>query len=200
MRQREYFTSILSNLFFSFLFLTICLAALSCTSENNKEVQKSAEVTDDLPHDPYSAPLNAATKKSALADFETELINGESFRLSNQKGKVVLLNIWATWCPPCKEETPDLVDLYEKYQDKNIEFLGISIDEQGKSVVEPFMEEYGVSYPMTIDDGTIMDKYGPLMGVPTTYIVDQQGNLRYFATGAVSKKEIEPRLKKLLAE
>jgi peroxiredoxin len=185
---------------FYFLLFTSFFVLFSCTSENKKPGEESAQVTDDLPHDPYSAQLNAATNKSTLADFETELLNGESFRLSNQQGKVVLLNIWATWCPPCEEETPDLVDLYEKYQDQEVEFLGISIDEQGKSVVQPFVEKYDVSYPMTIDDGTIMDKYGPLMGVPTTYIVDQQGNLRYFATGAVSKKEIEPRLNYLLEE
>ena len=182
------------------MLLAVGLLLVSCSSENKKKAKESVQVKDELPHDRYSAPLYQASKKSPAQDFETELLNGESFQLSNQKGKVVLLNIWATWCPPCEEETPDLVDLYEKYRGQGVEFLGISIDEQGKSVVQPFVEKYEVTYPITIDDGTIMEKYGPLMGVPTTYLIDKQGNLRYFATGAVTIKELEPRLEKLLEE
>ena len=200
MTRSNFFTSCFSLLASHFLLLAFSLVLISCSSENKKPEKESAQIEDELPHDPYSAPLNAATQESKLADFETQLLNGESFQLSNQKGKVVLLNIWATWCPPCEEETPDLVELYEKYQDKDVEFLGISIDEQGESVVQPFVEKYDVNYPITIDDGTIMDKYGPLMGVPTTYLIDKEGNLRYFATGAVTKKEIELRLEKLLEE
>jgi peroxiredoxin len=183
-----------------FFLLAFSLVFINCSSETKEPEKELAQVKDELPHDRYSAPLYPASKKSAAKDFETKLLNGESFQLSGQKGKVVLLNIWATWCPPCEEETPDLVDLYEKYRDQDVEFLGISIDEQGKSVVQPFVEKYDVSYPMTIDDGSIMDKYGPLMGVPTTYLIDKEGNLRYFATGAVTKAEIEPRLEKILKE
>lgn len=187
-------------LIFPILFLAFCIVVVGCSSEDKNQDSQQVQAHDELPHDPYSAPLHAASKEAKLTDFETELLSGETFRLSNQQGNVVLLNIWATWCPPCEEETPDLVELYEKYQDKGVEFLGISIDEQGESVVKPFVNKYDVSYPITIDDGSIMDKYGPLMGVPTTYIVDREGNLRYFATGAVTKKEIEPRLQKLLGK
>lgn len=183
---------------FSILLFASGILIASCASDKSKT--NTAEVQDSLVHAPYSAPLHAASKKSKPADFKTELLNGQTFHLSEQRGKVVLLNIWATWCPPCKEETPALVDLYEKYRDRGVEFLGISIDEQGKSVVKPFVEKYDVSYPITIDDGSIMEKYGPMMGVPTTYIIDQEGNLRYFATGAITKAELEPRLQKLLAE
>jgi peroxiredoxin len=164
-------------------------------------------------------PLLAGTTALAIAlivmgsrDHDPELVgrpmpelqltraDGSNWSLADLRGQVVVLNLWATWCPPCEEETPDLVDLYEKYKDKEVEFLGISIDEQGRSVVNPFVKKYDVNYPITIDDGTIMDKYGPLMGVPTTYLIDKEGNLRYFATGAVTKKEIELRLEKLLEE
>ena len=187
----------LPSIFFSFLLIATGLL-YSCSSDQSKTSTQRAQ--DSLAHDPYSAQLHAASRTSTLADFETELLTGKTFQLSEQQGKVVLLNIWATWCAPCEEETPTLVDLYEEYRNQNVEFLGISIDEQGKSVVEPFVEKYKVSYPITIDDGSIMDKYGPLMGVPTTYIIDQEGNLRYFATGALTKEEIRPRLKKLLNE
>ncbi|MDR8390479.1 TlpA family protein disulfide reductase [Aliifodinibius sp. S!AR15-10] len=190
-----------------YLILTGLLVFLSaCGAKQNESRQQarqnesgSAQRVERL--DPYSAPLHRAQKKATATDFEVTLLNGETFRLSEQKGKVVLINIWATWCPPCRDETPDLVDLHEKYKDEGYLTLGVSIDEQGESVVRPFMEEYGVTYPMYIDsDGTVMEKYGPTMGIPTTYIIGRQGNLRYFAVGAVTKKELEPRIKELLAE
>lgn len=183
-----------------FPILVTFLLIAGCSADKKEQTRAQAKATDALPHDPYSVKLHAASRESELADFETELLSGELFRLSEQKGKVVLINIWATWCAPCEEETPALVDLYEKYRNRSVEFIGISIDEQGRSVVEPFVRKHDVSYPITIDDGHIMEKYGPLMGVPTTYIVGREGNLRYFATGALTKAEIEPRLQKLLNE
>lgn len=111
-----------------------------------------------------------------------------------------MFNIWATWCPPCHEETPEFVELYSKFKDQGLLILGVSIDEQGKSVVDPFVKKYNVNYPIVIDDGTIMEKYGPTMGIPTSYIIDKQGNLRYFAVGPLTKKELLPRLKELLKE
>jgi peroxiredoxin len=180
-----------------FVFLTACGAE---QSESPQQMQNSeSERIERL--DPASAPLHAAQNEAPATDFEVTLLSGEPFRLSDQKGKVVLINIWATWCPPCREETPDLVDLYEKYKDEGYVTLGVSIDEQGESVVRPFIEEYDVTYPMYIDtDGTVMEKYGPTMGIPTTYIIGRQGNLRYFAVGALTNKELEPRIKELLAE
>jgi len=150
--------------------------------------------------DPYSAPLYKSQKRVQASDFNVKLINGQSFQLSKQKGKVVLINIWATWCAPCREETPELVDLYDKYEKDGLVILGVSIDKQGKSVVKPFMEKYDIDYPTVIDDGTIMDKYGPTMGIPTSYLINKQGELRYFAVGALTQKELEPRIQKMLTE
>lgn len=180
-----------------FIFLTACGAK---QSESPQQMQNSkSERVERL--DPASAPLHQAQQEAQATDFEVTLLSGETFRLSDQKGKVVLINIWATWCPPCRDETPDLVDLYNKYKDQGYVTLGVSIDEQGESVVRPFMEEFNVNYPMYIDkDGTVMDKYGPTMGIPTTYIIGRKGNLRYFTVGALTRKELEPRIKELLAE
>ncbi len=183
----------------SLLIFTACGAKQNNTPQQQAQSKSTTEPVKRL--DPASAPLYPAQKEAQPTDFEVDLLSGETFRLSNQKGKVVLMNIWATWCAPCREETPELVDLYEKYKDEGYVTLGVSIDEQGESVVRPFMEEYDVTYPMYIDtDGTVMEKYGPTMGIPTTYIIGRQGNLRYFAVGAVTKKELEPRIKELLAE
>lgn len=177
--------------------LMVSFVLAGCSSES----QDGSLKNDPLKQlDPYSARLYPAQKKAEARNFEVNTVNGDIFKLSNYSGKVVLLNIWATWCAPCREETPDLEELYTKYREKGLLVLGVSIDKQGESVVKPFMEEYGVSYPVVIDDGTIMEKYGPTMGIPTTYIIDKEGKLRYFAVGALTQKELEPRLQELLVE
>lgn len=183
------------------LTLLLIFILISCSSEQQQAESQAQIAGEPLEQvDPYSALLYPAKQKAQAQDFTAELINGKSFRLSDQQGKVVLMNIWATWCAPCHDETPDFVDLYNAYKDQGLVVLGVSIDEQGKSVVEPFMEKYQVNYPMIIDDGSVMDKYGPTMGIPTSYIIDREGNLRYFAVGALTQKELEPKLRRLLSE
>ncbi|WP_073061554.1 TlpA disulfide reductase family protein [Fodinibius roseus] len=184
-----------------FLMALVALLGWSCSSDQPDQNRSGSQPTETAPRlDPYSAPLYPAQNKAEAKDFSVQLVDGETFKLSQQKGKVVLLNIWATWCAPCHEETPEFVDLYSEYRDQGLEILGVSIDEQGRSVVDPFLEKYDVNYPVVIDDGTIMDKYGPTMGIPTTYIIDKDGSLRYFAVGAVTTKELEPRIQELLKE
>ena len=151
--------------------------------------------------DPGSAPLFPSTNKALAPDFEVTLLDGSRFSLKDARGKVMIMNIWATWCAPCKKETPDLVELYETYASDGLVVFGVSVDEQGESVVMPFVEEYSVSYPIFIDrSGEVMDQYGPTMGIPTTYIIDRSGYFRYFATGAVTKRELISKIEPLLAE
>jgi len=184
----------LSLLFVLFLFLLGC----SSPTETDTKTQIASEPLEQV--DPNSAPLYPAKKEAKAKDFTATLTSGDTFQLSDYHGQVIVMNIWATWCTPCHDETPDFVDLFNKYKDQGLTILGVSIDEQGKSVVEPFMNKYNVNYPMIIDDGTIMDKYGPTMGIPTNYIIDKQGNLRYFSVGALTQKELKPKLVKLLNE
>lgn len=183
--------------FYAKLLLGFLIIIAGCTSEQNDQPPaKPSEPLERL--DPQSTRLYPAQKEAKARDFEVTLVNGEKFKLSEQEGKVVLLNIWATWCAPCREEVPDFVELYDRYKDQGLEILGVSIDKQGESVVKPFMEKYEVNYPIVIDRGTIMDKYGPTMGIPTTYVIGREGNLEYFAVGALTNKELEPRLQELL--
>ena len=183
------------------LFSLTAFVLLSCTSDK-PESTGFAMADEPLEQvDPNSAPLYPSKKQAKAKDFSVTLTNGDSFKLSEYKGRVVIMNIWATWCAPCHAETPDFVDFYNEYKDKGLTILGVSVDEQGKSVVQPFIEKYNVTYPMVIDkDNTIMDKYGPTMGIPTSYIIDKSGNLRYFALGALTQKELQPKVDKLLAE
>jgi len=178
------------------LLLIITLTATSCESE-----QKSSPDASVSKFDPYSAPIYPARERALAKDFDIILIDGNAFSLSGHKGRVVLINIWASWCGPCLDETPDLVDLYNEYQDQGLVILGVSTDEQGESVVRPFMDRFDISYPIYIDSQEIiMSRYGPTMGIPATFIIDTQGFLRYFAFGALTRKELEPKIAELILE
>ena len=187
-------------LLFSGILLT-AVALTACSSGDSSEHDhKRAQMT--ATHiDPRSVPLYVFQKESKAKDFSMERVNGETFNLANQQGKVVLLNIWATWCAPCHEETPEFVKMYQDYKDKGLIILGVSMDKQGKSAVEPFMKKYKVNYPVVIDrTGKVTDKYSADMGIPSSYIIGKDGNLRYYAVGPLTEKELKPKIDKLLAE
>ena len=110
-------------------------------------------------------------------DFTFPGLDGKMVSLSDYKGKVVLLNIWATWCPPCVEEMPSMEKLYQKFKGQNFEILAVSIDEPGLKVVAPFMKKSNLTFPALIDsEGAIKAVYG-ITGIPESFIIDKQGNL-----------------------
>jgi peroxiredoxin len=108
-------------------------------------------------------------------DFTFPDLNGRNISLSDYKGKVVLINIWATWCPPCVYEMPSMEKLYKEFKGENFEILAVSIDTGGKDIVAPFIKKYKLTFPALIDPkGTIKTLYG-VTGVPESYIIDKQG-------------------------
>ena len=110
-------------------------------------------------------------------DFTFPGLDGKKVSLSDYKGKVVLVNIWATWCPPCVKEMPSMEKLYRKFNGKNFEILAVSIDETGLKAVAPFMEKTRLTFPALIDSkGTIKPVYR-ITGIPESFIIDKQGVL-----------------------
>lgn len=111
----------------------------------------------------------------AAQDFELPALNGDYIRLSSYRGKVVFLNIWATWCPPCREEMPSMESLYRTLKGRNFEMLAVSIDREGGKAVGPFVTKYRLTFPVLLDpDNKTYRLYG-LTGVPETFIVDKNG-------------------------
>ena len=108
-------------------------------------------------------------------DFELATLEGNSVKLSVYRGKVVFLNIWATWCPPCREEMSSMEALYQRLKDRQFEMLAVSIDAKGEEVVGLFVAKYGLTFPVLLDpDNKTYRLYG-LTGVPETFIVDKSG-------------------------
>ena len=110
-------------------------------------------------------------------DFKFPALDGKMVSLSDYKGKVVLVNIWATWCPPCVAEMPSMEKLYNKFKGENFEILAVSIDTLGLKAVAPFMTKSNLTFPALIDtEGAIKTVYG-VTGIPESFIIDKQGIL-----------------------
>jgi peroxiredoxin len=116
-----------------------------------------------------------AIEGNAAPDFTLKDLSGHPVQLSSLKGKVVLVNFWATWCPPCREEIPSMVKLNQAMQGKPFQMLAISVDEGGKDAVTSFFQKAGVTLPALLDtDGSVAKRYGTT-GVPETFVVDNKG-------------------------
>ena len=112
----------------------------------------------------------------AAPDFALQSIDGGTVRLSELRGKVVLLNFWATWCPPCKKEIPDFLVLQDRYRDQDLRIVGIAIDDA--DAVRTFAKESGINYSVLIGDDAVTRQYGGIESIPTTFVIDREGMIR----------------------
>ena len=116
-------------------------------------------------------------------DFKLKDLQGREVSLKSYRGKVVLLNFWATWCPPCRKEIPSMVKLYKRYKDKGLEIIGVNLDKLDKSGVEKFSLEYNIDFPILLDPaGKVATLYG-ITVLPTTFILDRNGKIQEKVAG-----------------
>jgi len=141
---------------------------------------------------------------SFAPDFRVTDLAGKTISLSDYRGKVLFLNFWATWCPPCRAEIPDFVEAYAEQKANGLEILGISVDTAGKSAVAAFVEKYKINYPVVLETkentGKIIDDYQPGQFIPTTFIIDKAGRIRHKQVGAVDKETLLKHFRQLAAE
>jgi cytochrome c biogenesis protein CcmG/thiol:disulfide interchange protein DsbE len=110
-------------------------------------------------------------------DFTFPDLDGRELSLSDYRGKVVLVNIWATWCPPCRDEMPSMQKLYEKFKGRGFEILAVSIDADGREAVAPFMEQMNLTFPALLDPNEKVRSLYAITGVPESFIIDKNGIL-----------------------
>lgn len=133
-------------------------------------------------------------------EFSLPDINGVLHSSHEWAGKVVILNFWATWCPPCRSETPLFVELQEHYSATGLQFVGVAIDDADK--VQDFMDTYGINYPMLLGENDAIDtakQYGNRFGaLPYTVVIDRQGMIRFIQRGEMTRPMVEGAIRPLL--
>ncbi len=124
-------------------------------------------------------------------DFSLKDIDGKTHRLSDYRGKWVLVNYWATWCPPCLEEIPELVHFHEEHKDNDAVVLGVNFEKIKVEKLRTFIEEYFVIYPVLLTEPSPTSPLGPITGLPTSFLISPGGELVATKIGPVTIKSIE---------
>jgi cytochrome c biogenesis protein CcmG/thiol:disulfide interchange protein DsbE len=145
-----------------------------------------------------AASVKPDKERKPAPEFALKDIDGKVVRLSDYKGKVVLLDFWATWCGPCKIEIPWLKEFQRKFRDRGFEIIGVSMDDEGLTVVKPFVKELAINYRIVIGDDTTAQLYGGVDALPTTFVIDRDGKIAAVHVGLTSKGEIEHGIEEVL--
>jgi cytochrome c biogenesis protein CcmG/thiol:disulfide interchange protein DsbE len=138
------------------------------------------------------------TQSTIAPDFSLDTLDGKTMRLSDLRGKAVLLNFWATWCGPCKIEMPWFVDLQNQYGSQGLQIVGVAMDDGSKQDIAKFAQDMGVNYPILIGKESVGDEYGGVPALPESFLIARDGKIVDKIVGLRGKSEIEHSIKKAL--
>jgi thiol-disulfide isomerase/thioredoxin len=134
-----------------------------------------------------------------VPDLTLETLDGASIDLAKQDGRLLLVNFWATWCAPCREEIPDLKALHSDLEEDGLTVIGVALDRKGREVVDPFVDQHEINYPIVVDaEGTAEAEFGPIPGLPTTILVTPDGQITKRVVGIFPTDEMRPILQDML--
>ena len=141
---------------------------------------------------------NSTAQAQVAPAWELKDLDGKAVKLSDFKGKVVLLNFWATWCPPCREEIPALIALQNQYKDRGLVVIGVALDSPGAAKVKAFADRMKINYPVVMGDAKTLEAYGNFQAIPTTFFIDRAGNVAGQHEGGADQALFEAAVKPLL--
>jgi cytochrome c biogenesis protein CcmG/thiol:disulfide interchange protein DsbE len=135
----------------------------------------------------------------AAPQLELTSLDGAQVSLEDLRGSVVLVNLWATWCPPCLQEMPTLNTFYEKYKDDGFVLIGVN-QEESRDIVAPFVEDFGLSFPIWLDEKPLAQEAFKTVNLPSSYVIDRDGRVRLMWIGGISEKNLEQYVPKVILE
>ena len=176
--------------------LSLVFLLVACGGGND---QQSSEASSSSAS---SGPLPGKVRDvepEPVPDLTLETLDGASIDLAKQDGRVLLVNFWATWCAPCREEIPDLKALHSDLKEDGLTVIGVALDRKGREVVDPFVDEHAINYPIVVDaEGTAEAEFGPIPGLPTTILVTPDGQITKRVVGIFPTDEMRPTLQDML--
>lgn len=161
----------------------LCLAAALCLASCSQ------------PEKPF---VKAEKDRQAAPGFSLKDATGEPFKLADYRGKVVLLNFWATWCPPCQEEIPWFNQFEREFKSRDFAVVGVSLDERGWDAVKPYIARLKVNYRVAVGDAMLAQLYGNVEGLPTSFLIDRQGRIARIHVGQAPRETYRQEILQLL--
>lgn len=157
--------------------------------KSNPETEELISADEDIP----GADLSEVEEGKPAPDFELATLNGETVKLSDYKGKKVILNFWATWCPPCKAEMPHMQSFYEKNKDKGIEIVAVNLTnmDKGKTEIDKFVKDFDLTFDIPLDEGGDIGMQYQAFTIPTSYIIDTSGIIATKIVGPMDEPTME---------
>ncbi|MBN1562006.1 TlpA family protein disulfide reductase [candidate division KSB1 bacterium] len=168
--------------------LIVFISAISLTACSGNGEGRAQDAEKSATQAEYNTKYN----------FMTKLLDNSDVRLEDFRGKVVIVDLWDTWCPPCRMEIPHFIELYSVYKDAGFIMLGLAFGQEGMPAVLSFIQEYGINYLNGLVNEDVIAKLGQPQGIPTTFVFDQNGNIYKKYVGYREKSVFEADIKSLL--
>ncbi|MBN2282063.1 MAG: TlpA family protein disulfide reductase [Candidatus Marinimicrobia bacterium] len=174
----------------AFLIVLVLIGAQSCSKTEKKEIETKQQEQSKKQSVPSTVPGSIGSR---AADFTLNNLEGKPVNLSDFKGKVILLNFWATWCPPCKAEIPGFIEMYQKYKNEGFEIVGVTGFRDRVNQVESYSKNTGINYPILFTKPQQVEKlitsYGGFQSIPTSFLIDREGIIQHIWVGMVDEEE-----------
>lgn len=173
--------------------LSLLIVAVSCSKKEQGQADKEAQKSQPAVQKEAETQKAPGAIGSKAADFNLVDLEGNEVTLDTWEDKVILLNFWATWCPPCRVEIPDFIEMYDKYKDQGLVILGLSGFREDLSKIKPFAEENNMNYPILFVEQdkiqSLVTNYGGVEGIPTTFLIDPDGIIRHKWVGPITEDD-----------
>ncbi len=178
--------------FYLVFLIVLSFSAFSCSKEKTEDASSNDQMQGQV-----SA---SQSNKMKAPEFTLTSTNGKKINLSDYKGKIVVLDFWATWCGPCRRGVPDLVDIQKEFKNKVV-VIGISLDDQRTmNDIPPFMKQYGINYPIVYGTNKVVMDYGNIEAIPTSFVIDKKGFIVDQNVGLVPKAKFVDKINSLIKE
>lgn len=178
------------KLLFMLVMLSFTLSLSGC-QQNKSGSESGNELSSD------SIAVENVTQANLAADFTLPKTDGSELKLSDYRGKIVIIDFWATWCPPCRKGIPDLISIQKEFE-KDVVVIGISLDTETKNDVVPFIKKYGVNYPVVYGNAEVVQAFGNIQAIPTAFVLNKKGEIVDTHVGLVDKSVYTNKIKELL--